>query len=202
MSRQCVKTGCERPAYGVYCGECRKAGNAARLRLVEHPTGWRHHLRQEAARLRRLEARALEYEREAGRHEAEARAAYEGARRVRLKAGQPPVPGALEARAADLVAQADAIKEAAPVRRFNAAERFYLCETFKSGRIVILGGGRWHFGDFNAAYHAASEPHELEDGSSILPGVCASRRVLQAGDDVCALDTSVRLIVRTEGYHA
>ncbi len=84
--------------------------------------------------------------------------------------------------------------------KHRLVERYYLCQTYKSGSLVVLGGGHWNFDNFDDAINAASEPHELECGRSILPGVCASRRVLEIGDDVPPGDASVRLVVRTEGY--
>lgn len=82
------------------------------------------------------------------------------------------------------------------------AERFYLAQTYKSGRLVVLGGGRWSFDNLDDALDAASEPHELESGRSILPGVCASLRALEIGEDLAPSDDpGVRVVLRTEGYH-
>ncbi len=88
----------------------------------------------------------------------------------------------------------------------SAPERFYLCQTYKSGRLVVLDD-RPYF-DFTAAYNAAGEPrgpypsgHPGLPAFHVLPGVCAVCRTLREGDDIPPEDTSVRLIVRTEGYH-
>ncbi len=81
----------------------------------------------------------------------------------------------------------------------RSAERYYLCQTYKSGRIDVLDGDG--FDEFSPAYIAACKPRgSFPSGDFwILPGVCASRRALETGEGVPPGDASVRVIVRTQG---